>query len=256
MIPFAPGFFKPTLGGPTGTHLFYLENQALYDYFENATSAYTERMVESSNDPIFGSYCLYGTAVNSTVTQFMSWITPHSWATIKPAFTWEGFVKNSSGTHNLQNAGYVPSFFVYGGSLNRNQNWLAVALERHSGTASPALKYKIDTGGTTDLLFTDITYDPTDWANIELLHWAVSVEGSDVWFGLNGVVAHRTISDAVFPGWSTWTPYSNRYACGVYDTLYSTTGYQTWPLHDNVRVTHGVARYKNNYTIPGALYTD
>lgn len=259
MIPFAPGFFKPFLagGGPTGTHLFYFEDN-LDDYFNNASNEDLYGYDLSATDKIFGTHSLRINNTLPTNTKYFAWDTIHSWPTIKAGFTWEGFIKNQPSGASWQ-SGYVPILFNYGGKIDAVENSLSIICY----TGKMGVRLYTDQAGPYWFAFQDLAFAYPDWEDTTLRHWSFCGEGDDIWMSLGGVVQATTwtnlISVSGFPEilWpDDWAPYVDRYACGIYANAVSGTNYQTWGLVDNVRVTHGVARYKSNFTPPTSPYTD
>lgn len=252
MIPIAPGFWKPSssVAGPTGTHLFYNDDDTTgattpTDYFSNATSISTERMAVSTTSPPRGTktWRITGSLNFHRYEREIIFTTPHTWSQFGSLFTWEGFVKDEeyASTTNLS--------LMYFGKVNIGAagNVLELRFDQIGGGGAGKLQVRRNFGSNTYITASNLTR-----ANNTVQHWALSVDGSDCWLGLDGVVEHFSWFDM-----SVWTPnVDQKYVLGCYSTITTNNGPANY---DNIRISHGVARYTdttNGYSIPSDRYTD
>lgn len=262
MIPVMSRMWMPHGAGAavTGTHLFYFDTEDdeetqvadIVDYFgnksvNNAVDTAIGYEVDTAS-PFLGS----GSLIANTASNFSRYFIFNShedWDSWKETFTWEGFAQINNGitdeysntqvwlmghsTANFSSAPYLAAFFetvANGGSM------------------------KFAVTGITAYSAPTLTRPDDD----EFFHWAISVDGDDLYFGLNGSVERY---NGAF-SWGAYAPSSESegfvYIIGNRNNIAftSTTAPQ---VQDNIRITHGVARYTdttNGYTVPGSTYTD
>ena len=259
MIPVMMRFWMPHgAAGPTGPHLFYFDTEAdetidvddVVDYFDNKVTNPTYGTLINSwvdvDDPLLGNGSMRANASINQYARYFIFDTPFDFESFKGKFTWEGFVQIKDAFDdeyaNMQTfiMGFGTNDFAYG-------PYAAVYFKAGAnGGMSFYLPGIADYSAPTFVKPTDET---------EVFHWAISVDGSDLYFGLDGDVEKY---NGTFT-FSTMVPrQDNLYMIGSNDTV-SSTSRKGPEVQDNVRITHGVARYTdttNGYTVPGATYTD
>jgi hypothetical protein len=258
MIPVMMRMWRPHgAAGPTGTHLFYFDLEAdnettvanFVDYFGNATEDVTVNTSigykVSKTDPFYGD----GSLVAHTDDNFTRYFIFHSheeFDSWKDEFTWEGFAKIDNGiTDEYSNT----QMWIMGfGTANFAQDPYLSVLFR---TAAQGNEMAFAVTGVALYLAPTFTRPVAT----DTFHWAISRDSTGLYFALDGVV-EKYAGTFTFDTWSTLN--TDLYLIGNRNNINftSTTAPQ---LQDNIRITHGVARYTdttNGYTVPGATYTD